>query len=93
MRLNAHKTALLRRISEGRVECAHAMTCVARRLEWLDRAVAFWRRLAPYANVAAVPAALLAKRLLFPRARLVGTLLRWGPAAYNLIRGFRSLRR
>ena len=86
-RLAVHKAALRREIAANRVLCAAAAAGVARPLAWLDRVVAFWRRLSPLAALAAVPVGLLVQRTLFPRLKLLGPLLRWGPLLVGALRG------
>ncbi len=86
-RLAFHKAALRRRITLRRVECAEAAARVARPLEWLDRALALWRKLAPFAQLAAVPLGLLATRTVFSRHKILGALMRWGPLVFSAVRG------
>jgi hypothetical protein len=85
--LAARKAALRHRIHEGRVECAEAIVTLARPIEWLDRALAQWKKLSPVLKLAAVPLVLLLKRKMAPRTRILGTILRWGPLAYGAFRG------
>jgi hypothetical protein len=92
-RLAAHKAALHLRIGVRRFECARAAAGVERPLAWLDRVVAFWRRISPIAKLAAIPLAVLLKRALLPRAGLFISLLRWTPAIFGAGRAFRALRR
>jgi hypothetical protein len=87
-RLAGHKAALRRKITWHRAQCARAATRLARPLDWLDRMLAHWRRLSPLARLAVVPLGFLLKKSASPRPRLLGTLLRWGPAAWNVLRGF-----
>jgi len=54
-RLAARKAALRRGIALRRAQCADAAVRVAQPLKQLDRALAFWRRLSPFAWLAAVP--------------------------------------
>ncbi|MDO8541542.1 MAG: hypothetical protein Q7S40_13970 [Opitutaceae bacterium] len=58
---------------------------------WLDRAVAFSRRLSPLAGLAIVPIGLIARRALLSRWKLLGSLARWAPLAATAIRGVRSM--
>ncbi|MEO7413518.1 MAG: hypothetical protein ABIZ81_09180 [Opitutaceae bacterium] len=90
--LSAHKLALQRRIFFRREECVELSTRVAGPLKKADHFVAQWRRISPLAKVAAVPIALLFKRKLFPRSKLLGPLLRWGPLAFKILRGFKAAR-
>lgn len=88
--LSLRKAALRREITRLRVECAGAAVRVARPLVWLDRAVAFARRLSPLFLIASVPAGLVAQRFLFPRSKILGLFLRWGPPALAAVRGLRT---
>jgi hypothetical protein len=90
IRLAAHKAALQRTISLRRVQCAAAMAKATQPLAWLDRMLAFWRRLSPLAQFAAVPLGFLVKRSVFPRLKVLGSLLRWGPIVFAAVRGLGS---
>jgi hypothetical protein len=84
--LAVHKAALRRDLARHRAQCVEAMGEAARPLEWLDRAVAFWRRLSPFAKLAAVPLGFLAKRTLFPKGKILGSLFRWAPMILGVAR-------
>lgn len=86
IRLAAHKRVLLARIDLGRRQIAEAFSEATRPLAWCDRALAWWHRASPLVQLAAVPLALVARRTLFPRAKLLGRLISWGPAAFGLVR-------
>ncbi len=88
--LAAHKVALRRDIALRRMQCVEAAVRVTKPLEWLERALAFWRRLAPLAQAAAMPLGLLASRKALPRRKILGTVLRWGPLVLSVVRGIRS---
>lgn len=88
--LSLRKAAIRREITLLRVQCAGAAVQVARPLVWLDRVVAFARRLSPLLLIAAVPAGLVARRLVFPRFKILGLVLRWGPLAFAAVRGLRT---
>ena len=85
-RLAAYKAALRRDIALRRAQCAEAAARVAQPLEWLDRMLAFWRRLSPLVKFVALPLGFLLKRSLAPRTRILGTLLRWGPPVLGAVR-------
>ena len=87
IRLYVYKAALRRRISRHRAECVEAAARVALPLEWLDRALGFWRRLSPLAILAAVPFGALVTRAVFPRLKIIGSLMRWGPFVVGAVRG------
>jgi hypothetical protein len=86
IRLAAHKAAVRRRIADHRAECAEAAARVAQPLAWLDRALAFWRRVSPLALIAAVPLGFLIKRTASPRLKLFGMLMKWGPMVFGAAR-------
>jgi hypothetical protein len=86
IRLAAGKAALRRDIALRRVQCAAAAARVAQPFDWLDRALAFWRRLSPLTQFAAVPLGLLFQRTVFPRRKLLRSLVRWGPLAFGAMR-------
>jgi hypothetical protein len=88
--LAAHKAALRRNIAVQRTQFAEAAARVAQPLEWFERALAFWRRLAPLAQAAAVPLGLLASRKAWPRRKILGSVLRWGPLVFSIVRGVRA---
>ena len=89
-RLALNKSALRRRIGLRRIACAEAASQAARPLQWLDHALAFWRKLLPLAPLAAVPLGLLARRVVFPRHKILGALVRWGPLVFGAVRGLGS---
>jgi hypothetical protein len=84
------KAAVRRDITRLRGQCAAAAVRVARPLVWLDRVVAFARRLSPLLLIAAVPAGLVAQRLIFPRFKILGLVLRWAPPVIAAVRGLRT---
>jgi hypothetical protein len=90
-RLAAHKAFLRRGIAVRRTQCAEAVGRATRPLEWLDRALALWRRISPLAALAAVPLGLLVSRTLLPRRKILGPLLRWGPVLFNALRSLGAL--
>jgi hypothetical protein len=89
IRLAGYKNRLQRRIQLHRAECAVAVAGAVRPLEWLDRVVNWWRRIAPIAKVGAIPMAFILKKTVFRRAKILGTLLRWGPLAFRAVQSFR----
>jgi len=86
-RLAAHKAALRRNIALHRAECAAAAARVAQPLEWLDRVVAFWRRLSPLAVLAAVPLGFIVRRTIGPRLKILASLVKWVPLVFGAVRG------
>jgi predicted KAP-like P-loop ATPase len=90
--LAVHKLALRQRIFVRRRQSIVAANRIAQPFEKVDRIIAQWRRISPVAKLAAVPMAFLFKRALFPRAKILGTLLRWGPVAFKVVRGLSTAR-
>ena len=87
-RLAARKAALRREITFHRTQCAVAAARLTQPLVWLDHMLAFWRRLAPLAPYLAVPLGILITRIVFPRRKILGLLVRWGPAVFSAARSF-----
>jgi len=85
-RLAGYKASLRRRIASRRTECAVLASRLTRPVAWLDRALAFWRRLSPFTQLATVPLGLLVTRAVLPRRGLLGSLARWGPLAFGAAR-------
>ena len=85
-RLAAHKAVLGLRIARHRADTVTAAAGVLRPLAWCDRALVAWRRASPLLKFAAVPAAVLVGRTVFPRAKTLRTALRWGPVVFGLWR-------
>ena len=89
-RLAAHKAAVRRDIALRRAQCAGAVARVAQPLAWLDRMLALWRQLSPLAQFAAVPLGFFVTRSVFPRSRILNSLVRWGPLVFGAVRGISS---
>jgi hypothetical protein len=85
-RLAATKAALRRDIALHRSQCAKAAARAAQPLEWLDRMLAFWRRLPPLARFAAMPLGLLVRHTVFPRLKILRALVRWSPLVFGAVR-------
>ena len=88
IRLSTYKVWLRRGIAVRRAECSRAVAQIARPIGWLDQVLAVWRRIPSFAKVATVPLAALVTRTLFPKVKILGTLLRWGPLVYGVVRQF-----
>ena len=86
-RLAAYKTALRGDIALHRTHCAEAAARAAQPLAWLDRMLACWRRLATFGPLAVVLLGWVVTRTVFPRRKILGSLLRWAPLALGLVRG------
>jgi hypothetical protein len=92
-RLAGRKAALQRVIGRRRVQCAEAAAQVSQPLVWLDRMLAYWRQLSPLARLAVVPLGFVVQRTVFPRGKWLGSLVRWVPLAFTVLRsGFRAVR-
>ena len=89
-RLAVYKAILRCDIAFRRVRCAEAAAQVVQPLEWLDRMLAFCRRLSPLVQIAAVPLGFLVQRTVFPRRKILGSLLRWAPIVVGVVRGVGS---
>lgn len=90
--LAVHKLALRQRIFLRRRQCIAAARRISEPVEKIDELMAKWRRISPIAKVAALPLAVLLKRTLFRRAKLLGSALRWGPLAFKVFRSFSATR-
>ena len=88
-RLALRKNVLMHRIFARRKVCAEQIAEVTKPLVWLDGLRAKWSLVSPVAKVTAVPLALLLKKAFFPKARLLGSLIRWAPVAISIFRSVR----
>ena len=86
-RLAAYKTALQWDIALRRTQCVEAATRLAQPVAWLDRMLAFWRRLSSFAPLTGMLLGWVATRVVFPRRKILGSLLRWTPLVLGLVRG------
>jgi hypothetical protein len=91
--LASARAELCRRIHARRLACSVAASRLSRPIERLDRMLATWRRLSPALKLAAVPLALLLKRWIAPKTRILSSILRWGPVAYGAVRGLTGARK
>ncbi len=91
-RLAAYKAALRRDIALRRTQCANDTIRVLRPLAWADRVVAFCRKRTPLAAAATVSVISLVMRLVFPRQKLLGLLVQWGPLAFGAMNVLRRKR-
>ncbi|MBL9200175.1 MAG: hypothetical protein JNL39_06690 [Opitutaceae bacterium] len=83
-RLAAHKAALRRDIAGHRAQCAAAAARLSQPLAWIDQLLSSWRKMAPLAQLAAVPLAFLATRTAFPRLKFIAPLVRWAPTVVSV---------
>jgi hypothetical protein len=84
--LAAAKAALQREIAVHRAQCAKAAAKAVQPLEWVDRMMAFWRRLPPLARFAAMPLGLLVRHTVLPRLKILRALVRWSPLVFGAVR-------
>ena len=84
-RLAAYKTALRWDIALRRTQCAVAAAQVAQPFVWLDRMLVCLRRLSTFAPVAAILLGWIVARTVFPRLRILRSLLRWAPLVFGLV--------
>ena len=89
IRLAAHKATLRRKIALRRVECATAAAKVLQPLDWLDRASALWKKLSPFAQLAALPLGLLMRRVASPRFKVLSAVAQWAPIVIGALRSSR----
>lgn len=87
-RLAAHKVALRLKIARRRDSIARAARGATRPLAWVDRLLHWWRQAPPLLRIAFVPLAGALGRVLLPRHRTLGRLLRWSPAVLSGLRHF-----
>ena len=90
-RLNAYKVVLQNDIARQRVQCAAMANRVMQPLEFLDRILVFWRRLSPYALLAALPLGIVAQRAVVPRVKILGSLVRWSPLVFTVLHRISTL--
>jgi len=90
-RLTAYKVALQRDIARQRIQFAAMATRVAKPLDLLDRILVLWRRISPLALVAAMPLGLLVQRVVAPRMKILGSLVRWGPVIFTAVQRISTL--
>lgn len=91
--LAARKDLLRRHIALRRVVTILSAQRALRPVRVADRLWAEWRRLSPFLRLAAGPLAALFGRGLARKRRVIGSLIRWGPALAGLWRGFKRTRR
>lgn len=78
-RLATRKVTLRRSIAVHRLQCTRSAAQAGRPLQWLDRLLGLWDRFSPLTKFAALPLGFLARRLISPRSKWLGSLIRWMP--------------
>ena len=89
----ARRKALLQaRISLDRLRCAALASEVARPIDWIDRALVQWRKISPFAKLAALPLGILLKRGILPgkKISLLSRGLRLLPVVLSAFKLFRA---
>lgn len=86
------KAALRESMARRRARYLEAAAAASEPLAWLDRAHRLWQQFAPFVKLAALPLGASAARSLFPRFKLLGTLLRWVPGVFSAVSAFRRMR-
>ncbi|MEO6006283.1 MAG: hypothetical protein ABIZ04_23790 [Opitutus sp.] len=89
----ARRKALLRaRISLDRLRCTALAAEVARPIDWVDRALVQWRRISPFAKLAALPLGILLQRGILPGRKLglLGRGVRLLPVVLSAFKLFRA---
>jgi hypothetical protein len=88
--LERRKALLRLNIAASRLQCAADAAVLARPIGLLDKVATQWRKISPFAKVAAVPLGLLLKRRLAPGKGkgVVGQALKWMPAVLSAARMF-----
>jgi hypothetical protein len=88
--LAERKAALQRRIQVHRWECADRLGELVRPLRWIDAARERLAHVNPLGGSLALLLAGLLQKRLFPKKRLLGFLLRWGPWLFGLLKTRRA---
>jgi hypothetical protein len=83
--MTARRVALQAAIDTQRVATAALVTRVASPVQKLDQLQSAWRRLPTFAIAGALPLGWFVQRI-FPQAKVLGTILRWSPAALGALR-------
>ena len=86
-RLGEVKLRVRRRIGRRRDEITAQTARVAQPLRWVDRAYVYWKKAGPIAKLAAAPIGVWLTNKLFGRRKMAGSVMRWGPMIWNVVRG------
>ncbi len=94
--LALHKSALRLKIAARRAQCVEYAGNVARPIAAIDRAAAQWRKIAPYAKLAAIPLGFLLQRRMTKKRATVSGWKQWlklAPVAMSAMRMWDRVRR
>lgn len=91
-RLSEVKSVVRRRIARRRIETVEQTARVTQPLEWVDRAIGYWRTIGPLAKFAIAPVGAWLAGSLFGKRKKVGSLIRWLPTIWSIVRGIKSAR-
>ncbi len=94
--LAQRKQALRVRIAAHRAECVAYAEHVARPIAAIDRISAQWKRISPYAKLAAIPLGFLLQRRMAKKPVVAGGWKRWlklAPVAMSAVRLWERVRR
>jgi hypothetical protein len=84
--LSLNKARLRMNIALDRNRCVVAAARATQPLQWIDHAQSAWRQFSPIARMASLPLAAIVTRAVFPRSRILRTLVRWGPLVTAIVR-------
>jgi hypothetical protein len=91
-RLSEVKSVVRRRIARRRIETIEQTIVVTQPLQWVDRAYSYWKKIGPLAKLALAPLSAWLAGSLFGKRKKVGSLMRWVPTIWSVVRGFQSAR-
>ncbi len=94
--LAQRKQALRVRIAAHRAECVAYAEHVARPIAAIDRIAAQWKRISPYAKLAAIPLGFLLQRRMAKKQAVASGWKRWlklAPVAMSAVRLWERVRR
>ena len=91
-RLAEVKSVVRRRIARRRSETIEQTIRVTQPLQWVDRAYVYWQKISPLAKLAIAPLGAWLAGSLFGKRKKVGSLMRWLPTLWSVVRGFTNAR-
>lgn len=90
--LARRKEAVRDRLALHRLQYMEAGERLARPIHVIDTLVAQWRRISPFAKLAALPLGLLLKKKLAPKASILSTAIKWLPTMFGAARAVAGMR-